>query len=201
MMVDWSLKGTYFESCNCDYVCPCIFLQAPTQGFCEALPAWHIEKGHFGDTSLDGLNVVIWLRSPGTLTDGDWKLALYVDDRASEVQKDALTKIYGGEVGGHPAVLASFVGELLGVKSVPIEFNEDGRKRSITIPHVVSTEMQTLNGENDQEVVVQNHPLAVCPGFPHVISETRKLEYSDYGLTQSVAGTSGLSASFAYQPD
>lgn len=201
MATDWSLKGTYFESCNCDVVCPCIFLHPPTQGFCEAFPAWHIDEGYLGDTRLDGLNVAAWLHAPGALTDGNWKLALYIDEQADEAQKDALTQIYGGQVGGHPAVIASFVGEVMGVKSVPIEYRVEGRQRTLRIPGVGEAEMEAINGENDNEVTVQNHPLAVCPGFPHVVNETRKLDYKDYGHEQSVSGTSGLSASFAYQPD
>ena len=71
-----------------------------------------------GDVNLDGLSVAAWLHSPGELTGGGWRLALYIDERANEAQTAALTKIYGGEVGGHPAVLAGLVGELMGVKSV-----------------------------------------------------------------------------------
>jgi len=87
---NWSLQGDYFESCTCDLVCPCIFLMPPTKGYCEALVAWHIKKGSMGSTKLDGLNVVVWLRSPKILTDGNWRLALYIDDRADEKQKEAL---------------------------------------------------------------------------------------------------------------
>jgi hypothetical protein len=61
----WKLNGGYFEACNCDAACPCVFLGPPTQGECTVLVAWHIDKGNFGATSLDGLNTVLAAHSPG----------------------------------------------------------------------------------------------------------------------------------------
>ena len=122
MSNNWKVTGQYFESCNCDSVCPCIFLAPPTEGFCEALVGWHIEKGHLDGVELNDLNVSAWLHSPGSLTDGNWRLALYIDERATEAQKDAISALWSGEHGGHLAVIAGLVGELMSVKQVLIEF-------------------------------------------------------------------------------
>lgn len=199
-MANWSLKGTYFEACNCDYVCPCIFLKPPTKGFCQAFVGWHVDQGHMEDVKLDGLNVSAWLHSPEELTAGNWRLALYVDDKASQAQHDALVKIYSGEVGGHPAVLAGFVAEGMGVKSAPIEYIVDGMKRSLRIPDVGEIEMDAIEGEDGTEVKVFNHPLAVAPGQPVAISKAKRLSYHDYGVDWHLSGTNGLSAPFNYQP-
>jgi len=197
---NWALKGNYFESCTCDLVCPCIFLQPPTKGYCEALVGWHIAKGHMGNVKLDNLNVAVWLHSPGSLTDGKWRLALYIDDKADEKQKDALTQIYGGQVGGHPAVLASLVSELMGVKSASIEFKEEGKKRHLVIKGIAENEMYAIDGEDGGEVKVSNHPLAVSPSNPVVIHKSKQLRYQDYGVDWTKANTVGLAAPFAYQP-
>ena len=87
--MSWNLKGDYAESCNCDLMCPCIFLQAPTKGFCEAMLVWDIKEGHLGDVKLDGLKVSAWLHAPAVLTEGGFQLALYVDENASDAQHDA----------------------------------------------------------------------------------------------------------------
>lgn len=200
MASNWSLKGTYFEACNCGTPCPCIFLQPPTEGFCQAFVGWHVDKGHMEDVELDGLNVSAWLHSPESLTDGNWRLALYVDDKASQAQHDALVKIYSGEVGGHPAVLAGFVAEGMGVKSAPIEYVVDGMKRSLKIPDVGEIEMHALEGEDGSEVKISNHPLAVAPGNAVTISKAKRLSYHDYGVDWHLSGTTGLSAPFQYQP-
>ena len=80
MAANWSLKGTYFESCNCDILCPCIFAKTPTKGYCQALAAWRIDDGHMDDVRLDGLIVAAWLHAPTNLLDGQWRMALYLDD-------------------------------------------------------------------------------------------------------------------------
>ena len=118
MSDQWKISGLYFENCNCRILCPCLFLGDPSEGDCTTVSAWHIEKGNYTDSTLDGLNVVMVIYSPGNMGQGDWKVALYLDETANRLQKDALTQIYTGNAGGHPAVLASFVGEVLGIRCV-----------------------------------------------------------------------------------
>ena len=197
---DWKLTGNYFESCNCDLVCPCIFLRPPTKGFCEAFVGWHVDKGHMGDVSLDDLNIAAWLHSPGLLTDGGWRLALYIDDRASEEQKAALTKIFGGEAGGHPAVLASLVGELMGVKSAPIVFREEGKDHFLEIPGVGRNTTHALEGEDGGDVVVSNHPLQVSPSNPVQVCYSDDAYYKDYDVEWRQDNRVGLAAPFQYGP-
>ena len=90
-MSDWSLKGTYMETCNCDAACPCVFLSDPTQGDCTVVLGWHIEAGKLGGVSLDGLNVAMAVLSPGNMAKVKWKAALYIDETASAEQQQALT--------------------------------------------------------------------------------------------------------------
>ena len=112
MSDNWSVKGNYFESCNCDLVCPCIFLEPPTDGFCEAQVGWSIDEGNLDGVDLSGRKVAAWLHAPckgetGNLTDGGWSLALYVDDGASDEQFNAICELWSGNHGGHLAVIAS----------------------------------------------------------------------------------------------
>jgi hypothetical protein len=76
----WKVEGDYFEGCNCDSMCPCIFLADPDKGYCQLTIGWHIEKGAHGSTQLDGLNVVGIFHAPGNMVKGPkWRAALYVD--------------------------------------------------------------------------------------------------------------------------
>ena len=150
---DWRLEGDYFDGCNCKSICPCIFALDPTEGNCRGVAAWHIEKGHFtsgtnnaGDRNrnnnnnsidLANLNVILTVHAPGHMFTGPkWKIALYLDEKANNDQKDALTKIFTGQAGGEFfAEIFPLVGEILGIKSVPIEFKiEDKKRRKIKIP-------------------------------------------------------------------
>jgi hypothetical protein len=154
-----------------------------------------------GDVSLDDLNMAVWLHAPSVLTDGNWKIALYIDERANDAQKDVLQKLWGGDAGGHLAVIASLVDEVKGVKAVPIEYREYGKNRTLKVGDLGHIDMDELEGEGGRQVLITNHPLAVSPGYPAVVSRSNTLEYSDYDVQGwSHTGTNGYSAPFCYTP-
>lgn len=194
----WSLEGTYFEACNCEAACPCVFLSPPTEGACQVLNAWHIEEGGFGDVKLDGLNIMLYVNAPGLMTDGGWRVALYVDERADEAQKDALTQIFSGKAGGHPSVLFSFVEEVLGVKSVPIDYRAEGKRRSLRIPEVVEADILAIVGVDGGDVTISNTPLGISPQYPSVAAKSERVTFGDYGLELDVSGKNGFYSPFSY---
>ena len=200
MSDNWKLKGRYFESCSCDTaVCPCIFLQSPTEGYCKALIGWVIDEGHMDSTDLSGLNVGLYLNAPGDLTEGGWQVALYLDDRASDEQKAALQKIYGGEVGGHPAVIASLFGKVMGVHSASIKIDYGDKEKSLVIEGVGETRVHALEGAEGNDVTVCNPPLAVAPGHDIHVHQTKMMKY-DHEEQHSHEGTTSLASAFTYQP-
>ena len=77
MAIESDISGTYYESCNCDTACSCVFLSAPTTGECTVLIAWHIDSGSFAQANLNGLKVDLAAHSPGTMTEREWKVAIY----------------------------------------------------------------------------------------------------------------------------
>ena len=199
MSSQWKLTGSYLESCNCDAACPCIFLGPPTRGDCTVLVAWHIDEGHFGDTRLNGLNTVLAVHSPGHMLQTKWKAALYLDERATQEQRDSLTKIFAGQAGGHLANVAACVGEVLGVKAVPIDFKAEGRRRSIAITGLADLEIEAVPGQNDGEVTVTGPPFCVVPGIPSVVAKSKRLSYRDHGYQWELSDRNGFYSAFAYQ--
>ena len=199
MSSQWELNGGYFESCNCDAACPCIFLSPPTRGDCTLLVAWHIDQGHFGDTPLNGLNIVLAVHSPGHMLQSKWKGALYVDDRAIQEQRDSLTKIFAGQAGGHLANVAACVGEILGVKAVPIDYRAEGKRRSISIKGLADLEIEAVPGQNDAEVTIADAPFCIVPGIPSVVAKSKRLSYRDYGYQWELSDRNGFYSAFAYQ--
>lgn len=194
----WNLKGTYFESCNCEVACPCVFLSKPTENQCDVLVAWHIDSGAFDGVRLDGLNVAFAVRSPGHMAQVKWDAAVYLDERASEKQKDALTKIFAGQAGGHPARLASHVGKILGVASVPMQYAGEGKRRSLTIPNIADVSIEAIEGQGGAEVTITNHPLCIAPGQPAVSARSEKLSYRDYDMSWEFSGKNGFYSPFEY---
>lgn len=195
----WQLKGTYFETCNCDVTCPCVFLSRPTEGECRVLIAWHVDQGKDGEVDLSGLNVAMAVHSPGHMMETKWRAALYLDERASQAQKDALTRIFAGQAGGHLEALASFVGDVLGVASVRIDYQTAGKKRSLSIPDIVSAEIEAIEGQGGGDVTISGHPLCVAPGEPAVVAKSKRLDYTDHHMTWAISDSNGFYSPFAYQ--
>ena len=195
----WRVSGTYFETCNCEAACPCVFLSPPTSGTCTALVAWHIEQGTFGGTNLDGLNVALAVHSPGHMLKTKWQVALYLDQRATPPQSDALGKIFSGQAGGHLAHVAQLIGEVLGVKSAPIEYYAEGKRRSLRIGEVASAEIEATSGADGNPPAIQNHPLCVAPGFPVQVARSKHAHFHDFGLDLEVSDKNGFYSPFSYQ--
>jgi len=196
--VTWNLKGQYFESCNCEAACPCVFLSPPTEEDCTGLVGWHIDTGQFEGTTLDGLNVALAVLSPGHMAKVQWKAALYLDDRATEAQAQALGAIFSGQAGGHPERLAGHIGEVLGAGPASISFASDGKKVSMTIAGVAEVAIAAAQGQGGADITVSNHPLAIAPGFPAVVSRSERLTYDDYGMQWDLAEKNGFYSPFEY---
>ena len=199
MADQWKLTGGYFEACNCDAACPCVLLGPPTKGECTVLVAWHIEQGNFGPLRLDGLNTVLAAYAPGHMLQTKWKVALYLDDRATADQSAALTKIFAGQAGGHLANLTPLIGEVLGVKPASIEYRGEGRQRSLSINGVADMQIEGISGQNGNEVTLSDMPFCVVPGIPAVVAKSKKLSYRDYGYQWEITDQNGFYSRFAYQ--
>ena len=147
----WNASGQYYETCSCDYVCPCILQQMtvePSKGTCTFAMAFQIQRGTFGSTSLDGLGFIVLGLTPEAMIKGNWSVGLIVDDRATTEQRDAITAIASGSAGGPMAGLAGLIGKFLGVESAPIRFGREGTKWSVTAAKFVDMAAQPAMGIN-----------------------------------------------------
>ena len=199
---EWKLQGDYFEGCNCDSICPCIFLQDPDEGFCNAVVAWHIERGHYQQVQLDGLNAVAVFVAPGNMFTGPkLKAAFYFDEHANREQNDAMSKIFSGRSGGFFAAAANLVGEVVGIKSAPISFGMEGKRRWLQIPEYLELEIESLKGNDpNKDSLVTNPSFTIAPGFDPVVSCSTKHSYSDFGFKWDSSGKNGFYSRFSYGP-
>ncbi len=135
---DWQISGEYMESCNCDYLCPCIYTNPQgevTHDHCTAALIFRIDKGKRGNTDLSGLSFALVIRSGKVMADGNWVFAGVVDERADAAQRAALSAIVSGDAGGTPGMIRSnLVSDFRGVVFKPIEFKVEGLKRSCLDP-------------------------------------------------------------------
>ncbi|MDP6549526.1 MAG: DUF1326 domain-containing protein [Dehalococcoidia bacterium] len=197
--VKWNITGNYFEACNCEAACLCVFLSPPTTEECTVLVGWHIEQGAFGDLALDGLNVALAVHSPGPMAEVQWKVALYLDENTSQTQQDALTQIFAGQAGGHFAAIGQHIGEVLGVKSAAIDFQANGKQRSLRIGGVAETNIEAIVGGGGAQVTVSGDPLGIVPGEPMVVARSGRLSYHDHGMEWELSSKNGFYSAFTYQ--
>jgi len=152
MTTTWTMRGEYMESCNCDYLCPCIYTNpqgAATNDHCYALMVFRIDEGTCGDVRLDGLKFALLIRSGKVMAEGNWVFAGVVDTEGDEAQRQALTTIVSGEAGGAPGLIRqNLVSDFRGVAYQPITFTMDGLKRSVSIPGILNAAIEGVASRN-----------------------------------------------------
>jgi hypothetical protein len=200
----WTMLGEYMESCNCDYLCPCVYTnpQGPvTHDHCTAALVFRIDAGSYGDTKLDGLKFALVIRSGKVMADGNWVFAGVVDEQAGDAQRQALAAIVGGEAGGPPGFIRdNLVSDFRGVEFKPIEFNLDGLKRSTVIPDIVSFEIEGVVSRNrtGEPFYIDNaaHPA----GRRLALARAKEMHVHGFGLDTDIVGqgNNGHFARFAW---
>jgi hypothetical protein len=195
---NWWMKGDWFDVCSCNIPCPCGFAQAPTNNHCDGVLAYHIREGEYGNVKLDGFNVLALGSFDGNLwaKEGLATLGIFIDERASEVQREALQKVFSGQAGGWMGEFAQLVGEVRGIEFVPIEFKVDGdlAKWSAKITDKVKAMGEALTGPTTPEGKrVQVHNASgseVGPGQVMTLGKATENEVNVFGFKWNWAGKS-----------
>jgi hypothetical protein len=153
-MAEMKLEGTVLISCNCEYGCPCNFNAPPSHGDCEGHWTWHVERGHVGETSLDGLSFSLCVDWPGAIHEGGGEGLLLVDADADEAQRAAVRRLVAGEVGGPWEILAWTWPTLHGPVAVPYELSVDGLRSRVKAGDKLELELEPMhNPVSGAEVV------------------------------------------------
>ena len=158
-MGEWQLKGSVLVACNCDWGCPCNFNARPSRGHCEGGWIWMIERGSVKDVRLDGLGVALFADWPGAIHEGGGRAACYLDDRADEPQRSALTRVLRGELGGPWGIFAKTY-ELAGPDAARFDVTLAKHESRAIVGDVIELELQTLRNPVTHAAV---HPEIVLP--------------------------------------
>jgi len=142
----WKLEGTYFETCSCEVVCPCTASLALGADYdrCTVTLVFHVVDGDVEGTDVSGLTVAAIADSPKVMSDGGWRLGVFIDAAASDEQAEKLGAVFGGQLGGPMEALAPLVAESLGVERAPIEVREDGLRHSVRIGDAIDFEIEDV---------------------------------------------------------
>jgi len=197
----WHIRGSYFESCNCDPICPCRRIDGvaggrSTHGICMGVLSWRIEEGHAAATDLAGLTTALALRYDDDEPGSPWQWILYLDESGSEGQLAALEAIFTGRLGGDAEEHFPWVwkaSELLAVRRVAIEVDHTRRRQWIGIrDHLTVRIRDRYAGEATVTCVIPGHDR---DGEELVADE---LLVNDKPLTFFYSGTCGYASDFAY---
>src|ERR1700751_4760909 len=144
--MSWKLEGSYFETCSCNVVCPCTASLAfgATLDRCRVTLVFNVRNGEVEGVDVSGLTVAAVAETPKVMTDGNWRLGVFIDAAASDEQAEQLGAVFSGALGGPMQALGPLIGESLGVERAPIEVHEEGTRHSIRIGDAVDFEIEDV---------------------------------------------------------
>lgn len=194
--MSWNMRGTYIESCSCELMCPCnlSFDHGATYDFCRVTLVFNLREGTVEGTDIAGCKVALIADTPKVMTDGNWRVGVFVNDDATDEQLDKLIQVFSGQLGGPMGALAPLIGEMLGVERAPIRIDDDGLLHSVTVGDVIDFQVQVIVpfGVDSGEPVRFSgmfHPA----GSDLTMAETKRSRIDAFGI--SYEGRTGLSKS------
>src|SRR5579862_4354509 len=192
----WNLKGSYAETCSCELMCPCnlSFDHGATYDFCRATLAFNIREGEVDGTDIAGRQVVVIIDTPKVMTEGGWRVGVFIDADATDEQADKLGQVFTGQLGGPMAGIAPLVGEMVGVERAKIEFDDDGPRHRVRVGEAIDFEIEDIvpfGAETGQPVRFSGmfHPVA----SDLTMAEAKSSQIDAFGIQYQ--GKSGLSTS------
>jgi hypothetical protein len=144
--MSWKIAGSYFESCSCDVVCPCTASLAlgASNDYCRVVLVFNVKEGDVEGVDVGGLTVAAVAETPKVMTDGNWRIGVYIDGGASDEQAEKLGRVFSGALGGPMEALGPLIGENLGARRAPITVAEDGLRHTVRIGDDVEFEIEDV---------------------------------------------------------
>jgi hypothetical protein len=196
--MSWKLEGTYFENCNCDWVCPCTvtsFASPATGDRCQVVLNYHVRHGEVDGIDVSGHSVSLVVDAPKKMLDGGWRVGVIIDDKASKEQADKLTGVFAGQAGGPMANLAPLIGEVLGIERLPIDYADHGNRHRISIGEAIAIEVEDFvahEGGETTKLTGVDHP----SGSTITVAKPIESKIKAFGMEFKNAGKSAFSAPF-----
>jgi hypothetical protein len=198
----WHLEGTYIENCNCDVVCPC-----PASGFsapadydrCTVMLAWHIDSGEVDGTDVSDRSVVLVLDSPRQMSEGNWRVGMFMDDKASDEQAEKLGGIFSGQMDGPLANVVPLISENLGMEVASIEHVDDGRRHRVQVGDAIDVEIEDLVSPFDPDGPLPKLTETKHPANSELTpARALSARVQGLGIDYSADGQNGFSTPFSW---
>jgi len=182
----YQLEGRLLEVCSCDVLCPCYVGADPDGGTCDNVVAWHIDTGTIQGVDVSGLTIAMSVHIPGNILKGNWRVLVYVDDKATPAQQDALVSAFTGKLGGPIADLAALIGDVAGVERAPITFTADKGRGTLTIGQTVQAEIAPFTGPNGETTTLHESIFSTIPDAPEYVGRAQRYRLKIPALGQDL---------------
>jgi hypothetical protein len=179
----YQLEGSLLEVCSCNTLCPCWIGEDPDNGTCDTVIAYNLTSGKIRGIDVSGLSIVNVGHIPGNVLDGNWRIAIYVDDRASDEQMEALLDAFGGKLGGPLADLAGLVGEIVAVERAPISHTIVDGAGTLNVGDKVDCAMHPYRGPDGSITTLNNSVFSTVPGAPAyvAVADHQRIDVPEHG--------------------
>jgi len=197
----YHLEGRLLEVCNCRVLCPCWIGEDPDYGTCDTIVAWHFDKGTVDGVDVAGHTIAMIAHVPGNILQGNWRAAVYLDDKVSPAQEKALLSVYTGQLGGPVAELAKLVGEVVSVEKVPIRFDVNGGSGTIKIGDAGYADLEPYKSASGATTTLTDTVFSTVPGAPVFVGKSPKYvaKNAKLGIDLDLKGHNALQSTFVFQ--
>jgi hypothetical protein len=197
----YKIEGRLLEVCNCQAICPCWVGLDPDAGTCDSVLAWAVDSGSIEGVDVSDRVIGLAVHIPGNVFGGNWKAVVYVDDRCSQQQQDALLKVFTGQLGGAIADLAGLIGEVAAVERVPITCTVQEGEGLLKFGDVAEARMTAFKGATGGTTTLSDTVFSTIPGapaYPGTASTFRRR--GTHGLADvDVSGRNALQGTFRFE--
>ena len=194
----YNLEGRLLEVCTCKILCPCWVGEDPDFGTCDGVLAWHFDKGTIDNVDVAGRTFVILAHIPGNILKGNWRIRVYIDDKASAQQKDALLNVWTGKAGGPIADLAKLVAEVAAVEQVPIVFEVKGVTGTLKVGKAIDATLEPFKGATGQPTAMHDTIFTTIPGSPAFVGKAASYRVNAPEFDIDLHGHNAVSGSFRF---
>lgn len=197
----YHLEGRLLEVCNCRVLCPCWIGEDPDFGTCDTIVAWHFDKGTIDGVDVSDRTIAMIAHVPGNILEGNWRAAVYLDERVTPAQEEALLKVYTGKAGGPVAELAKLVGEVVSVDKVPVTFTVQGGRGTIQLGDAGYADLEPYTNASGATTTLADTVFSTVPGAPVFVGKSPKYRAKNkkLGIDLELAGHNALQSTFVFQ--
>jgi len=197
----YRIEGTLFEVCTCNILCPCWVGEDPDGGVCEGLLGWQVEKGAINGVDVSGITLAMLAHIPGNILKGNWRTVVYMEEKATEDQEEALLSVFTGKLGGPIADMAKLVGEVVAVERAPITTQLKEGKGTIKIGRNIEAVMEPFKSGAGQSTALHDTVFTTIPGSPAYVGKasTYRARVPSLGLNINITGHNAVQGSFRFE--